>query len=249
MSLSQEPVLSLLKEHFVVGWKNIRGEDFVGASHGYECTDTAVGTTNGAGPRNTQMYMLSPDGVVLHCLPGFWHPEDLAHELRLGRELYRLWKDKRTKQDKRAMFERLQRVSMRSQSAGMRARSGWQGFDSQNERQRLVMLEPGQQRDTFYYQDGKPERLKPLSVVVHERMIERPFLRIDKFDTEAFIDYGRPYYDNNGGGVSLNGTKGYMESQKRMAERRRLREEKKRKIDGYYGKKPKEARKHKNKKG
>ena len=231
----------MLKEHYVVGWKNIRNEDFVGNSHGYECSDTAVGTTNGAGPRNMQMYMLSSDGVVLHCLPGFWHPEDLAHELRLGRELHRLWKDKRSTKNKRKMFERLQTTSMRSQSKGMRSRSGWQGFDAKNERDRLKMLAPGEQRDTFYYEDGKPAGLKPLSVVVHERMLARPFLRIDKFDTEAFIDYGRPYYDNNRGGVNLNGTQGYMESQKRMAERRRLREEKKRKVDEYYGKTTKKS--------
>ena len=85
MSLPQEPTFSLLKDHFVVGWKNIDREDFVGSSHGYTCAQKAVGTTNGAGPRNTQMFVLSSDGVVLHCLPGFWHPEDLAHELRFAR--------------------------------------------------------------------------------------------------------------------------------------------------------------------
>ena len=41
----------------------------------------AVGTTNGAGGHNVQIFVLSPDGVVLHALPGFWHPEDLVREL------------------------------------------------------------------------------------------------------------------------------------------------------------------------
>ena len=205
----------MLKEHFVVGWKNIKDEDYVGSSHGYTCSDAAVGTTNGAGPRNTQMYMLAPDGVVLHCLPGFWHPEDLAQELRMGRELYRLWKDKRSKKDKRSMFKRIQLTAMWMQSREMRSRSGWQGFDAKNERMRLKYLADGQQRDTFYYENGKPTNLKPTSVLVHERMAQRPFLKISKFDTEVFIDYGRPYYDNNRGGVSFGGSTGYMESQKR----------------------------------
>jgi hypothetical protein len=64
VSLSQDPVLSLLKEHFVVGWKNINREDYVGSSHGYTCAQSAVGTTNGAGPRNMQSFVLSPDGAI-----------------------------------------------------------------------------------------------------------------------------------------------------------------------------------------
>ena len=74
----------LLKSDFVVGWKNIQREDYVGASHGYTCEQPAVGTTNGAGPRNTQMFVLSPGGVVLHALPGFWHPDELAAELHFS---------------------------------------------------------------------------------------------------------------------------------------------------------------------
>ncbi len=226
----------MLKKHFVVGWKNIRRADFVGSSHGYTCEEAAVGTTNGAGPRNTQIFVLAPDGVVLHCLPGFWHPEDLAYELDMARVIYRLWKDKRSKQDKRSMFARFHRRAIRTQPRAMIARSGWQGFDASNERKRL---EWGP-RDTFYYdENNKPGKMKPLSVLVHERMAARPFVSFSKFDTEKFIDYGRPYYDNNvrvsGTGVGFGG-KGYMASQKRMAERREKRAEQKRRTAEYYGK-------------
>jgi hypothetical protein len=233
-------VFSLLKDKFVVGWKNIQREDYVGSSHGYTCSESAVGTTNGAGPRNTQTFVLSSDGVVLHCLPGFWHHDDLAYELELARVLHRLWKDARPTADKRAMFARMHLRAIRVQPAAMLARSGWQGFDAQHERKRL---ESGQ-RDTFYYQDGKPTTLKPLSVVLHERMAARPFVAYRKFDTEGFIDYGRPYYDNNAGvagrGVSF-GSKGYMASQKRMAERNKKRAEEKARVAAYYGKKPEVA--------
>ncbi|MEE2886145.1 MAG: hypothetical protein VX951_01825 [Planctomycetota bacterium] len=241
MSLPLEPAFSLLKEHFVVGWKNIHREDYVGHSHGYTCENAAVGTTNGAGPRNMQLYVLAADGTVLHCLPGFWHPEDLAHELRFAQAIHRLHKDKRSSKSKRAMYQRLHQSAIRNQPPAMAARSGWQGFDALNEKNRLKMLKTGT-RDTFYYENGKPTKLKPTSVVLHERMAKRPFMSFRKFDTETFVDYGRPYYDNNAGiegtGVKF-GSKGFMASQQRMAKRRAERAEHQRKVDDYYGKKPK----------
>lgn len=191
MSLSLDPTFSVLKEHYIVGWKNIAREDYVGASSGYGCDQPAVGTTNGAGPRNMQMFMLSGDSTVLHVLPGFWHPEDLAHELQLGRTLHRLWKDKRSTKAKRDMFQRIQKRTLRNLPKAMVSRSGWQGFDAQNERNRLKMLKPGQTRDTFFYKDGKPGKIKPLTTLVHERMMEQPFVKFRRFDTEEFIDYGR----------------------------------------------------------
>ena len=244
MSLSQEPAFSTLKKHFVVGWKNNQREDYVGTSHGYTCEQAAVGTTNGAGPRNMQTFVLSPDGVVLHCLPGFWHPEDLAHELEMSRTLYRLWKDKRSVKQKKEMFTRIQMMSIRRQPRALVQRSGWQGFDKLNESNRIKM---GAKRDTFVYdQNGKPTRIKPTSTLVHERMAKRPFVRFSRFDTAVFADYGRPYYDNNmrvdGAGVNFGGSTGALESQKRMADRKKVREAKKRKVDAYYGKKPKVAK-------
>ena len=219
----------MLKKHFVVGWKNIWREDYVGNSHGYTTEQEAVGTTNGAGPRNMQTFVLSGDGRVLHCLPGFWHPADLAHELELARVLNRLWKDKRSLAQKKKMFSYLMLRSIREQSPAMVRRSGWQGFDAKNERDRLKM---GKKRDTFFYdENGKAGRIKPTSRLMRERMAKRPFVKFSKFDTETYVDYGRPYYDNNarvsGSGVNFGGTKGYLESQKRMADRRKKRAAKK----------------------
>ena len=68
--------------------------------------------------------------------------------------------------------------------------------------------------------------------------------RVEKFESKTQVQvafnywcdlwerhYGRPYYDNNakigGTGVSFNGSKGALESQKRMAELRKKRYEKK----------------------
>ena len=82
MSLPHQAVYPMLKSDFVLGWKNIIREDYVGRSHGYTSRQTSVGTTNGAGPHNVQIFVLSPELVVLHALPGFWHPEPRRRSTR-----------------------------------------------------------------------------------------------------------------------------------------------------------------------
>lgn len=234
MSLSVEPAISTLEKHFVVGWKNNKGEKYVGSSHGYTCDQPAVGTTNGAGPRNMQTFVLAHDGTVLHCLPGFWHPEDLAHELNMARTLYRLWKDPRPRKEKRKMFSRIQLRTMADQPSAMRARSSWQGFDAQNEKRRMEKLaKRRKKRDTWVYDEkGRAKSLKPTCQVVRERMAKRPLRHFARFDIEDFVDYGRPYYDNNarvdGVGVNFAGSDGAMASQKRMRDRKKAREAAKR---------------------
>ena len=176
----------------MVGWRNNKTEDYVGSSFGYSKTKTSVGTTNGAGPHNVQMFVLSPDLVVLHALPGFWHPEDLTRELRFAQVLARLWQDEtRTHQRKSALFERMQLSATRTHAPETFARSGWQGFDAAIEKQKLqnggcdtfLLRENGQPlRD----QAGRP-LMKPLNVLVHERMAQRPFVPFEDFDIAAFF--------------------------------------------------------------
>jgi len=220
----------MLESDFVVGWQNIAKKDYVGDSHGYTCEQPAVGTTNGAGPRNTQIFVLAPGAVVVHALPGFWHPEDLAVELEFSKAMYQLWMDKkRKKADKQRLASMMQLAAPRTHSKAMFERSRWQGFDRSNELQRQ---NAGMERDTFLLdENGKPTvAMKPLNVLVHERMAKRPFLTYWRFDVAEFADYGRDYYDNNvridRTGVRF-GTGGYMASQKRQAERRQKRAERK----------------------
>ena len=145
--------------------------------------------------------MLSPDRVVLHALFGFWHPEDLARELRFAKVLARLWSDQsRTRAEKDAMYERLQLAELRRQPPETFARSGWQNFDRKAE---LRELRAGA-RDTFFLDTVAEIEgvqlgpvLKPLNVIVHERMAARPFIAFEDFDVESFVDYGRDFYDNN----------------------------------------------------
>lgn len=193
----------MLRDDFVVGWKNIIEEDYVGESYGYAADQTSVGTTNGAGAHNVQIFVLSPDAVVLHALPGFWHPEDLARELDLAKRLYDVWRDERLSlAAKKAKFTRMQLAAAKNQSITTLARSRWQGFDAREEQMRLAK---GVARDTLARKsNGKLDkdrhghpRMKPTIVVAHERMAARPFVPFARFDTARFADYGRIYYDNN----------------------------------------------------
>ncbi len=193
----------MLESDFVVGWQNIYKEPFVGSSHGYTVNQTSVGTTNGAGPHNVQMFVISPDRVVMHALPGFWHPEDLARELKLAKEIFKLWQEDRSPEGKRDMFRRMQLAAVRRHPPETFARSRWQGFDSVRE---LNKLRSGNIPDTVFSDsvtipEDKRQRptsvMKPINVLVHERMAERPFVPFDEFDVKEFVDYGNLYYDLN----------------------------------------------------
>ena len=185
----------MLQDDFVLGWQNIWRQPFVGASGGYSRTQTAVGTTNGAGGRNLQLFVLAPDTTVLHALSGFWHPEDLARELRFAKVISRLWEDgERSLGDKKRMLLNLHLAEVRRHPDETFARSGWQNFDSRVEMQRATT----EARDTVLFDDqGIITGMKPLNVLVHERVLDQPFVKFEDFDIEAFVDYGRPFYDNN----------------------------------------------------
>lgn len=192
----------MLKSDFVLGWRNILREEYVGRSFGYSSRQTSVGTTNGAGPHNVQIFILSPELVVLHALPGFWHPKDLARELRFAKVLYRLWQSKNhTWVQKRKVYRRLQLAEARHHPKETYARSGWQSFDQRHERSRLARGP----RDTFQCSDGGylladcrgNLMMKPINVLVHERMAKIGFTWFDDFDIPAFVDYGTRFYDNN----------------------------------------------------
>jgi hypothetical protein len=206
VTLADSTVRSLLRDRFVVGWHNIWRESYVGQSHGYSRRQAAVGTTNGAGGRNMQVFVLTPDLVVLHALPGFWHPEDFAHQLRFAEALASVWADPQlSRSQKEDLFRSVQLAEPRLHAEETRARSAWQPFDAHAE----AMRARTQARDTFAQAPaGDAEAaggaapcaappLKPLNVLVHERMAEHPFVPFAEFDVAALVDYGRPYYDNN----------------------------------------------------
>jgi len=93
VSLSTDPTFSVLKKDFVCGYKDISHKHWAGASGKHRPDENAVDTTNGAGPHNIQMFVMTPDGVVLHCLPGYWKSEDLASELQFAEKINQVWQD------------------------------------------------------------------------------------------------------------------------------------------------------------
>lgn len=196
-------MIDALQSGWVLSWKNIITEQYVGDSHGYACDQTAVGTTNGAGGRNVQLFMLAPDGTVLHVLPGFWHPEDLLAELAFAEQLLALWQDPTLPVwIKRQAAALAQQGHAAAHDHDTQARSRWQGFDAKNELKRYEQLGD---RDTLRRDHGghivtnkqANPQLKTLDVLMHDRMTQRPFLPFEAFDTAVFADYGRRYYDNN----------------------------------------------------
>ncbi len=220
MTLPNDEVLELLQDRFVLGARNIERDRHVGLSHGYKPDQSAVGTTNGAGGRNVQLIVLAADGVVLHALPGFWHAEDLLRELRFALQLH----DLHDRQDlaateKARLFRAMHRAFAHRLPADTVARSRWQGFDESEERERAKR----ERRDTFVYEGDAPTTIKPVCQLVHERLETRPFRRLEEFGMEAFVDYGRAYYDNNSGDKGRSFAKAEAANKKRAQELAKLR--------------------------
>lgn len=219
MTLPDEHVLSLLRDRFVLGARNIERDRHVGTSHGYKRTQTAVGTTNGAGGRNVQILVLATDSTVVHALPGFWHPQELAAELRLALELHRLHHDDgRSAAARLQMFRALHTAAARCEPS---PRDEWQSFDAREELERATK----QPRDTVVSSADGRQSLKSIRRLVHDRLLAQPFPRLADFDLEAFVDYGRAFYDNNAG---LDDGKRFVRAERneRQRERERAKAEK-----------------------
>jgi hypothetical protein len=198
VSLSAAPTFDLLRKDFVCGWRDITGEPWSGVSGRYAQDDGAVWTTNGAGPHNIQMFVLAPDGTVLHCLPGYWESHDLAAELVFAEKLGAVWRDPLlSRAQKDAKFRAMNLEHLAAHSRETVGRSELQGFDKKFEARRAgvsdCILEPGSIQPR--YRPGRDDRFKTTDQIVHERMAARPFVPYAEFDVARFTDYGRQKYD------------------------------------------------------
>ena len=229
MSLSKEPVFSELRNHFVCGYRDISSEPYSGNSGAHAVNGQAVDTTNGAGPHNIQLFVLDADGTVLHCLPGYWNPEDLARELKLAQRIQTVWQDKSMSiQQKKTQFARLQTDHFREHSKETIARSQMQGFDKHAELARgrgadtvrLASSDPdcisGTCSGSMPPENEKGDRVssklpgeelvvKSTDEIMHERMAKRPFMAYTAFDTGKFSEYGTHYYDKHEDALDENG--------------------------------------------
>jgi hypothetical protein len=188
----------MLEKDFVCGWRDISGERWSGVSGRYESDEGAVWTTNGAGPHNIQLFVLAPDGTVLHCLPGYWESHDLAHELAFAKSLLRVWQDESlSRAQKDAKFKSMNLGHLKDHSREMVTRSEMQGFDKKFEAKRESRSDCILREDSIQprFRPRKDDRFKTTDQIVHERMAARPFVPYSEFDVEAYTDYGRQKYD------------------------------------------------------
>ncbi len=209
MSLSQEPALSVLKNELVCGYRDISKESYAGFSGKHDPDGNAVATTNGAGPHNLQTFLLASDGTVLHCLPGYWNPQDLVREIEFAGRMNDVWRNQSLSvTQKKQMGSRMQLAHVQEHPFAMVARSHMQGFDMKHEAKvrpytsdailnpqvavQLVNMEKGQKAPP-----GTKNAFKTTDRLMHERMAARPFLPYNYFDVAAYVDYGRPKYDKN----------------------------------------------------
>lgn len=205
MSLSSELILGKLQSQFVCGTKDIANEPYCGVSGRHDPSGQAIRTTNGAGPHNLQLFMMAPDGTVLHCLPGFWAPSDLAREMDFGLQMYQLWKDPSLSvAQKKQVFQRVQLAHQHEHPPEMVMRSNMQGFDQKFEaKNRLyksdTVKNPNLAIQALQTNDNKllKQAFKTTDQIVHERMASRPFVPYSQFDVAVFSDYGRQKYEKH----------------------------------------------------
>lgn len=200
MSLSKEPVYSNLKNHFVSGYRNIMGESYAGNSGTHNPRGQAVDTTNGAGPHNIQLFIMNPDGTVVHCLPGFWNSQDLSQELEFARKLNAVYENRYLSgAEKSNQCKNLQLAHARHHSQDMIGRSQLQHFDMKAEAHKQhsdAIKNPS----LLEGEDWGPEQyaaFKTTDQIMHERMAKRPFIKYADFDVAAFADYGTDSYDKH----------------------------------------------------
>ena len=198
MSLSQDPVFNKLRSRYVCGYRDITGLSYAGKSGRHEVDGQAFLAKNGAGPHNIQLFIMAPDGTVLHCLPGYWDPRDLAEELALAEQIYRIHQRQDLSAEQKAALFRNRQLS-HQHSPAMTARSHMEKFDMKFEARKRA-----RSSDTFVRKGatplGRDGRLdegafKTTDVLLHERMAKRPFVPYEQFDVATFSDYGRPKYD------------------------------------------------------
>jgi hypothetical protein len=202
VSLSQDPAFSVLKDNFICGYKDIEHARYCGASGKHMPDGNAVDTTNGAGPHNIQMFVLTPDGIVLHCLPGYWHSGDLVTELQFAQDLYDniYMNPNLTDDQKRTAFSRAHLGHIRQHSKAMSNRSRLQGFDAKYEVEKKYNSSDFIANRTMINPNGMkipPGAMKTVDEVMHERMAARPFVAYEHFDVAAYSDYGKKIYDKH----------------------------------------------------
>ncbi|MBX9696151.1 MAG: hypothetical protein K2Z81_27430, partial [Cyanobacteria bacterium] len=220
-SLSTDLIKSRLRNKYVCGYRNIAKEPYSGNSGVHPISGAAADTTNGAGPRNLQLFVLAPDSTVLHCLPGYWNAYDLDNELKLAERLMSIWQDTSiTPVQKQKLFAREHLSHMQAHPSDMVERSKLQGFDKvhifKHQKETGDAIKEPDSIAQADVHDLPDEAFKTTDQIMHERLSRRPFLTYAGFDTANYVNYGSSHYDR--------GEHEYDPDAERMAKHRNLRE-------------------------
>ena len=189
VTLSNEEVIRSLNRDFVCGWKNIKGATaYAGSSNTHLPSYPAMEVSNCAGHHNVQMFFMTSDGRVLHCLPGYWGPKYFVEELKLAEKLGALYFQKDlSPADRNTAYLDLHLNHALDHSQALRRSSYLQGFDK-------MSLEKRKDSDFHREEAFVASGLKTPDQVLHERLAERPFLPFDSFNVKKFIDMGIGHY-------------------------------------------------------
>lgn len=185
MTLSDKKVLQFLRDTFVCGWQNIKGSEQAGQSNEHAKGSKPANVNNGSGFHNVQMFVLTSDGRVVHCLPGFWKPDLLLKELEFALTLVKVWEDASLSPRKKSeKFIDAHLTHLQEHSIKQAKESELPSFDQWHETQKG--------RTDSVRSTGE---VKKADQIVHERMADRPFVAFKDFDTAAYVDVGEKFYD------------------------------------------------------
>lgn len=146
--------------------------------------------------------MLSQDGVVLNCLPGYWSAGDLVREMKLARNLNDVWMDASLNRgQKENLFRQMQLAHIGEHPRAMSMRSRMQGFDQKYEA-KYHLYDSDTITDPNLITDVNAMMLpqsafKTVDRLMHERLSKQPFIPYFSFNVASFVDYGRPLYDKH----------------------------------------------------
>lgn len=186
--------MTRLQNDFVCGWRNIDGaEEYAGKSNAHDPSFPAVKTTNGAGAHNIQMLIISPEGKVVHCLPGYWSPSALEHELEFALELTKLLAKPGPANERNDAFMLKHLEHAYEHDFRITKNSKLQGFDEFRERAK---------EGSDFARHECNTSLKTVDQVIHERMAALPFLDLEDFDIAGFVAIGQKHYDAHSDGCS-----------------------------------------------
>ena len=188
MTLSNDKVINQINTAFVSGWQNIKGKkSYAGVSNTHMPSYAAKNINTCSGGRNIQMYFMTPDGRVVHCLPGYWNAADFYTQAGFAVKLGNLAFNKSiSNADRNEKFLDMHLQKAHGHNYGLVEGAKLQGFD--------VKYVKNNTNDFTRGSKGFVQGVKLVDQVVHERMAARPFLPFEKFDAREFTKLGIKRY-------------------------------------------------------